>query len=641
MRPKSQSIAILTATIKESYFSSIESMRDYIQSLLFLWVLLIAVFTISGIGLVSAYEAHLIQTEKMLLKENLSLKRFNIISHRIKLDEILSLIASRTKMRLELEAYNAAQGNYSTELITQIITDALKSTRTIEDIFILDVNRELVTDTSGGRRQIERNVWTQIQNQNFRSNMMLEYQTEDLKVSNRRRLRLYKWDALYSSDGNLIGYVVISTNARTMIQAVESDGDQTYRQSILAKQMSPQSPIQVLTPRSINLIELEEKSYYFDLAVLKAFESKEIELNDEYVTFDGRRVISASLQIPEFHWALILTSDYQNVMKPVADLQYMVFQAACITILISSLFYTLLFATNHRRAMRYFGRPSEYSRTLWGKSDPYLSHYLTPPCLILSPNGTILGANYEAQTLFQLPTNCIGQGVSKVMKFTLEGFPEVFDPFEGVQKGENLWYQQKVHVNDGKAQYVLQIRRLDEYVCCAFLDTDSKSLHGLSLLYDFDTKLMGVELFKEVASYGLKAQNRNRQNGCYIEIHLPVETVDVSKKNIRQSMRMLSSTLTQILTDADVIGKTSDTVVSILIGNLVAGITVEQLYDDIRHKLEHIARDTGVAFDESIICCIEVELSNPTYEQLVSQARALHQKALEEDRQYIIEKAQS
>lgn len=277
------------------------------------------------IGTVSFYFARdaLYQARSEQLLTSASDRKKVVVNTLAAWKDAAGLIQSRTQLRLSLAEYTDAPNPVSLAKIQAILSDALASTESIQDIQICDPKGGLVL--SAGRPGPARYNCSA-----FEDVSKAGTQVRDIWLSGDGELYALMTGPL-ELDGRDLGIIHIVMSAHEILAITQSyDGLGETGEMLLAEQ-TPEGHARFLTPLRYdpnpNLTRLT-MSDKVNAPIIIALQGNEVELvTPEIRDYRGNPVLAATAYIPETGWGIVTEIDREEAIRPVKRLFASIFLA--------------------------------------------------------------------------------------------------------------------------------------------------------------------------------------------------------------------------------------------------------------------------------------------------------------------------
>lgn len=254
----------------------------------------------------------------------------HFIEHNI---ERLSLVSSRTQLRLSLDKYIKEKPLSAQKRMNIILLDARSSINHFEDISVLDLKGEVVASTNKDM------IGTNRSNEDFfvlgqkGNNADIFFLDED------QNLKAYLSGPLYLED-RLIGVLVIKSSIRHLTELVRDySGLGETGETLLAKKDESGNAV-FLTPLRFDPSAALKKtisSDAIDKPIIQALLKNE-SFFEETTDYRGNPVLAATRYIGKTDWGLVAKIDRAEAFRPITQLQY----TLAFIILISSIIVVII-----------------------------------------------------------------------------------------------------------------------------------------------------------------------------------------------------------------------------------------------------------------------------------------------------------
>lgn len=230
--------------------------------------------------------------------------------------ERLSLVSSRTQLRLSLDSYIASSNSADQDKMNTILLDARSSVSSFQDICVITLDGNVAASTDEARINAaypDNEVFLRGQTENSADTFFL---------SDDGGLSVYLSGPLYLED-ELLGVVVIESSADNIIAAItDYTGLGESGETVLATRNEDGDAV-FLTPTrfeeeaALSLTVAEEEG---DIPIIQALSGYETLLTD-MVDYRGQSVMAATRYLEDTGWGLVTKIDRAEALAPVNSLQ--------------------------------------------------------------------------------------------------------------------------------------------------------------------------------------------------------------------------------------------------------------------------------------------------------------------------------
>jgi PAS domain S-box-containing protein len=314
-----------------------------INTKLLLAFLLIALIPLATISTLSYFNAKETVTRQVLshLESVAAIQRTRVESIVEQNLERLSLVSSRTQLRLSLDNFVGNPNPDDQDKINKILLDARSSVSSFQDISVLTLDGKVVASTDAARIgsiHSEDEVFIRGQRGNTADTFFL---------NGNQKLSVYLSGPLYL-EGKLLGVVVIESAADNIVSSIQDyTGLGTTGETIMAAKNEDGDAV-FLTPTRFDehaalsrMVSKEE----LDSPTIQAL-SKNEKLFTDTVDYRGEPVLAATRYIEKTGWGLVTKIDKTEALAPVTSLQHFLF-----TIILLSLALVMVVALYLARAI--------------------------------------------------------------------------------------------------------------------------------------------------------------------------------------------------------------------------------------------------------------------------------------------------
>jgi PAS domain S-box-containing protein len=307
-----------------------------INSQILLAFVVIALIPLATIGFLSYFNAKDALTDEVLSHlESVADIQESRVSGIVEQNlERLSLVSSRTQLRLSLDSYIANPNTTDQNKINDILLDARASVSSFQNICVFTLDGNLVASTDAAR------IGTSCPNTEVFIRGQSGNTADTFFLNEDGGLSVYLSGPLYL-EGELLGVVVIESSADNIIAAItDYSGLGDTGETILATRDEDGNAV-FLTPTRFNegaALSLTVAEEERDAPIIQALSGNETLLTDT-VDYRGQAVMAATRYLEGAGWGLVTKIDRVEALAPVADMQ-----GFLITIILVSLMLVLAVA---------------------------------------------------------------------------------------------------------------------------------------------------------------------------------------------------------------------------------------------------------------------------------------------------------
>ncbi|MGA1869705.1 MAG: ATP-binding protein [bacterium] len=291
-------------------------MRINIKIKIILSLFLIYFVTVSGIYILYHVKSKKILTEKIFnhLESVASIQSERIKAMIRQNIERVSLVSSRTQLRLSLDDYLQNSNPSSQKMMNKILHDACSSIASFEDIYITTLNGEIIAATEGnfiGQRYVHEEVFTGPKKGDILHTFYLD---------ENNNVKLYLSGPLYL-DGKLLGVVVIKSTVDNLIALVNDYSGLGETGETLLAQKDAHGDALFITPLRFDpsaALTRKVSKDNLNKPIIQALLHNETFLENA-TDYRDHSVLAETRYFDQIGWGLVVKIDRAEAFKPISQ----------------------------------------------------------------------------------------------------------------------------------------------------------------------------------------------------------------------------------------------------------------------------------------------------------------------------------
>ncbi len=233
-----------------------------------------------------------------------------------KYHERLTLVSSKTELRISLDKYIKGKNRFDQEEMKRNLLDTRSALNGFQNIDILSPDGEVVTSTN------EEKIGANHVNEEFFVRGLVEQNIDMLFLDENRNLKVHFSGPIFMED-KLIGVVVIEATTRSIISMVKDySGLGETGETLLAKRDENGDAL-FITPLRFDadaVLSKRVSKEALELPITQALLGNE-QLFTDSIDYRGEPVLAATRYVEDMDWGLVVKIDKAEAFAPVAGLR--------------------------------------------------------------------------------------------------------------------------------------------------------------------------------------------------------------------------------------------------------------------------------------------------------------------------------